>query len=48
MGIISNGRVPKIGHFRKLSNYREFLICALEVNSPYTNAPSLHVMHKNA
>ena len=34
MGIICNDMVQKIGHFRILSNYREFLICALEVNNP--------------
>jgi hypothetical protein len=34
MGITSNGKVQKIGHFRKLSNYRELLIRALKVNSP--------------
>ena len=28
MGIIIYGRVQKIGHFRKLSNSREFLIQA--------------------
>ena len=34
MGIISNGRMQKIGHLKKLSIYGEFLIRALEVNSP--------------
>ena len=34
MGIISNDKAQKIGHFRKLSNYREFLIRALKVSSP--------------
>ena len=32
----------QIGHFRELSNYREFLIHALE-----TNTPMPHVVHKN-
>ena len=34
MGIIINARLHKKGHSRKLSNKRELLICALEVNSP--------------
>ena len=34
MDIISNGRVQKIGHIRKSSNFMELLIRALEVNSP--------------
>ena len=38
MGNISNGRVQKIGHFRKLSNYRELLICALEPLNKYPSA----------
>ena len=37
----------KIGHFRILCNYREILIRALEVNSPWTNTPPPHVVHKN-
>ena len=44
---ISNDRVQKLGHFREFSNYREFLIRALEVNSPCTNTPPPHVVHKN-
>ena len=34
MGNISNVRVQNISHIRGLSNYRELLIYALEVNSP--------------
>ena len=34
MGFINNGRVQKMGPFRKLCNCRERLIRALEVNSP--------------
>jgi hypothetical protein len=34
MSLISNGRVQKVGHFRKLSNYKDFLIQTLKVNSP--------------
>jgi hypothetical protein len=34
MGNISNGRVKNISHFYILSNYKELLIYALEVNSP--------------
>ena len=37
----------KIGHFRILCNYRELLIRALKVNSPLTNTPPPHVVHKN-
>jgi hypothetical protein len=34
MGIISYGRVQKIGHLKKSSDCRELLTLALEVNSP--------------
>ena len=34
MGIINNGRFKNIGHFRKLCNYRELFVCALEVKMP--------------
>ena len=34
MGIISNGWVQKIGHFRELSYYRGLLVRALEANNP--------------
>ena len=37
----------QVGRVRELSNYREPLIYALEVNSPYTNTPSMHMVHKN-
>lgn len=37
----------KLRHFRKLSNYDELLICALEVNDPQTNILAPHVVHKN-
>ena len=36
-----------MGHFRKLCNYRELLIRALKVNSPYINTPPLHMVYKN-
>ena len=38
----------KINHFRELSDYREFLIRVMKVNSPYTNIPQPHVVHKNS
>ena len=36
----------EIGHFRKLSNYREILNHAVKVYSPHTNRPHQHMMHK--
>ena len=48
MGIISNGRVQKKSHFRELSTHKDILIRALEVNSPQTNTPPLHVLHTNS
>ena len=36
----------KIGHFRQLSNNREFLIHALGVYNPSTNTHQPHVVHK--
>ena len=47
MDYISNGRAQKLSHSRRLCNYRELLICALEVNSPQTNTLPPHVVHKN-
>ena len=37
----------KIGHFRELINNRELLNHVVELNSPHTNSPALHVVHKN-
>ena len=36
----------KISHFRELSKYRELQNHDMEANSPHTNTPQLHVVHK--
>ena len=38
----------QMDHFLNLSNFREALIQPLKVNSPKTENPQPHVVHKNA
>lgn len=40
-------RWNKIGHFRGLNNYKQFLKHVIEANSPHTNSPQIHMVHKN-
>lgn len=49
MGETSIGSVQKIDCFKKieLNNYGECFIHAFTINSPSTNTPPSHVMHKN-
>ena len=48
MGTMSIGRVQKLGHFRELRNYREFLIRALGGKYPLNKYPyAAHGAHKS-
>ena len=47
MGKILIVGCKQIGCFGELSNYKEPLLHALEVNGPQTNTLPPHMMHKN-